>query len=122
MSFVWILCLAALLVIPAIMIYAGMIRKNQCSNLGHKFGYKTKNSMASQDAWDLAQKLCPTRYIVTGIILGVIAIAMMLPNTAAKSASLFVYSITIILFQLLVWGIIVITVENGVRNLLGIKE
>ena len=66
MSLSFILCAAALLVVPAIMIFCGLVRKNLCGKIGSKFGYKTELSMTSMDAWNYAQNACPVLYTAIG--------------------------------------------------------
>ena len=122
MFLIWLLCLAALLVVPAIMVYCGYIRQNLCSKIGAKFGYRSALSLSSAEAWAFAQKNSVKRYIVAGAITGVIAIALMLPTIGLHAAGLLSYSVTLLLFELLTWGFIIISVESGLRTLLGVKE
>lgn len=119
---IWLLCLAALLVIPAIMIYCGYIRQSICNNLGAKFGYRTALSLSTAEAWAYAQKSSVKHYIVAGAITGVVAAALMIPAIGLHTAGLFSYSATLLLFELLVWGFVIISVESGLRKLLGVKE
>lgn len=119
---IWLLCLAVLLVIPVIMIYCGYIRQNNCSKLGAKFGYRTALSLSTAEAWAYAQNTSVKRYIIAGAISGVVAAVLMLPAIGLHTVGLFAYSATLLLFELLVWGFIIISVESGLRKLLGIKE
>ena len=122
MSLIWLLCLAALLVVPAIMIYCGYIRQNICNNVGAKFGYNSALALSSANAWAYAQKSSVKRYIVSGAIIAAVAIALMIPAMDVHTMGLLSYSATLLLFELLVWGFVIISVESGLRTLLGVKE
>lgn len=122
MSLSWIIAFAALLIIPVSMVYAGFMRQKNCNKIGARLGFRTQNSMSSAEMWAFAQKLCPMRYMLTGLIMGVVAIVMMLPNMALETTALFPYAFTLLLLELCVWGIIVITVESALCSKLGVKE
>ena len=122
MSLSFILCAAALLVVPAIMIFCGLVRKNLCGKIGSKFGYKTELSMTSMDAWNYAQNACPVLYTAIGAGLLAGTALMMRYAVGASSVAVIVYSATLLLFQCFFWGVAVIVVESGLRNLLGIKS
>ena len=122
MSLTYILCLAALLSIPALLIYIGYIRQNHCGSVGAKLGYASALALSSPEAWTFAQKSSVKRYIVTGAITAVIAVLLMLPAISVHAVGTLVYTITLLLFEILVWGILVISVESGLRKLLGVKE
>ena len=122
MSIAWILCVAVLLVIPANMIVAGYYRQHSCSKMGAKFGYATKLALTSQGAWDYAQRACPRRYIIVGVILALIALLMMLMALGINAVSTCIFASVILLLELLVWGFVYLSVESGLRKLLGIKD
>ena len=122
MSVSFILCAAALLIIPAIMIFCGVVRRNLCGKIGSKFGYKTELSMTNMEAWNYAQKACPAIYTVIGVGLIVGTALMMRYAVGASSVAVVVYSATLMLFQFFFWGVAVIIVESGLRSLLGIKS
>lgn len=121
MSVTWLICLAILLVIPVVLVYAGYMRQNHCNNLGAKFGYTTRLSLTSPESWAHAQKACPVRYIVAGAALAVFAVLMMLGAQGVSSLSMCIFAGTILLVELMVWEFIVISVESGLRALLGVK-
>ena len=62
----WILCLFLLMIAPYLTVEAGLLRRKKCAALGAGRGYRTQLSMASQEAWDFAQRLCSKRYILGG--------------------------------------------------------
>lgn len=122
MSLTWILCLLLLMIIPSIMVYAGYMRQNHCTKLGAKYGYTTRLSLSSAEAWAFAQSLCPKRYMISGAVLGIVSILLMLLALDKNSLSVCIYSVVVALLQLLVWGIVLCTVESRLRKMLGIKE
>ena len=122
MSFEWILCTLLLMIIPAIMIYAGYVRQSRCAQVGAKYGYTTQLSLSSEKAWAYAQSACPKRYMVWGVVLAVVDLLLMLLPLGAEPLSIAIYAFTLLLLELLVWGVVVCTVESGLRKLLGIKE
>ena len=122
MSIAWILCFALLLVIPANMIVAGYYRQKFCSKIGSKFGYATKLALSSQTAWDYAQRACPKRYTIWGVLTAASALFMMLMALNLNAVSTCIYAAVVLLFELLIWSFVFISVESGLCKLLGIKE
>ena len=122
MSLEWILCVLLLMIVPAIMLYVGNIRKSGCAKVGAKYGYTTKLSLSSEKAWAYAQAASPKRYMVSGAVLAVAMVLLMLVALGAEAQSIFIYGFTLLLVELLVWGIVVCMVESGLRKLLGVKE
>ena len=122
MSLAWIICLLLLLVVPAIMVFLGQTRKNLGVNIGAKYGYGSQLALSSAAAWAHAQALCPKRYILWGAILAVSTALLMLVALNANALSVCIYAFTLLLYELLTWGIVLCTVESGLRKYLGIKE
>jgi len=122
MSVTWILCLAALLAIPVLMIYIGFTRQKLCSCVGAKLDYDSALAVSSPEAWAYAQKHSVKRYKIAGCVTGVIAILLILLALDVHAVGTLAYTATLLLYELLVWGFLVISVESGLRKLLGIKE
>ena len=122
MSMTFVMCVAMLLVIPAAMIFLGAVRKTLVGKKGGKFGYKTELSMLSQEAWDFAQKACVTRYIGGGAAIAVGSAWLMSLAMGAAPIAFVVYSLTVVLFQCLALAIVTISVEMGLRKLLGVTD
>lgn len=56
--------------IPVILILTGIIfGKYPVKNINSAFGYRTRRSMASQEAWDYANSRFAKIYLIAGIIL-----------------------------------------------------
>lgn len=122
MSLAFVLCMVSLLVIPAVMVFCGKVRQNLCGRIGDKFGYKSELSMVNMEAWNYAQNACPVRYMVTGVILAVAAMALLFMAIDAEPVAVVIYSMTLLLAQILTWGFVIISVESGLRKLLGVKN
>ena len=122
MSLAWLLCLLLLMAIPAIMLYAGHIRKGLGKTIGAKYGYSTHLSLSSAEAWAHAQAACTKPYMLWGAILAIVCALLMLVALGAEASSVCIYAFTLLLLELLVWGIVLCTVESSLRRLLGIKE
>lgn len=55
------------LLLPVLLILIGLVMgKNPCSQINKVFGYRSKRSMASQAAWDYAQRLFPSVWVKCG--------------------------------------------------------
>ena len=122
MSMSLVVCVAMLIVIPAVMVFFGAVRKNLAGKIGGKFGYKTELSMTSQEAWDFAQKACVTRYVVGGIAIAAGTAWLMSLAMGVAPVAFVVYSLTVVLFQCLALACVTMSVEMGLRKLLGVKD
>ena len=60
--------------------------------------------------------------MVCGAVLAVVTLLLMLVALGAQALSVFIYSFTLLLLELVVWGVAVCTVESSLRRHLGIKE
>ncbi|QNO14190.1 SdpI family protein [Alkalicella caledoniensis] len=61
------------LLIPVSMIIIGILfRTRPPKNINYIYGYRTKRSMKSKEAWDYAHKLCGAAYLLMGILILVI--------------------------------------------------
>ena len=118
----FVVCVAMLLVIPAGMVFLGAARKTLVGKKGGKFGYKTELSMFNQEAWDFAQKACVTRYMAGGVAIAAGSAWLMSLAMGAAPIAFVVYSLTVVLFQSLALAVVTISVETGLRSLLGIKD
>ena len=75
--FFWIIDL----LIPILMILIGfMFIKKPPKNINIWYGYRTKMSMKSQEAWDFAHKMCGRLWIKLGILILVIIVLSKLFN------------------------------------------
>lgn len=112
----WILCLFLLMVAPYLTIEAGVLRIKKCAQLGAGRGYRSPLSLASQEAWDYAQKLCSKRYILFGIVMGVAALLLIKAAPIETIASLYVFTAVIGLFELVAVIALIAWVETSLRK------
>lgn len=78
------------LLIPVLMIVIGIVyKKHAPKKINHLHGYRTKESMKSQEAWDFAQNHFSKIWLVTGLLLGVsVVISKLLSPIAPEYLSL----------------------------------
>ena len=112
----WILCLFLLMIAPYLTLEAGILRKKKCAALGAGRGYRTELSMASQEAWDYAQKLCSKRYIIGGLVMGVAALMLIKSAPTETIASLYVFTAVIALFEVVTVILLIASVETSLRK------
>ena len=76
----WFFMLASLLLIPAVMVGFGMVcKKNPPKSINGWYGYRTKRSMASQEAWDFAHQVCGRIWRRWGIAMLPVSVLLLLP-------------------------------------------
>lgn len=74
MSF-WITMSICNFIIPAIMLVISFLSKKKIpKKINGLCGYRTENSMKSQDTWDFAQKYCGKLWLKIAIVLIIISI------------------------------------------------
>ena len=112
----WILCLFLLMVAPYLTVEAGILRIKKCAALGAGRGYRSHLSMASQEAWDYAQKLCSKRYIIGGIVMGAAALLLIKSAPTETIASLYVFTAAIGLFEVVAVIALIASVETSLRK------
>ena len=112
----WILCLFLLMIAPYLTIEAGLLRIKKCATLGAGRGYRSALSLASQEAWDYAQKLCSKRYILAGVVMGVAALLLIKAAPVETVASLYVFTTVIALFEIVAVIALIASVETSLRK------
>ena len=66
----WLFMLLMALLIPAIMAAFGVVcQKDPPQNINSWYGYRTRRSMASQEAWDFAHRYFGRLWFILGLIL-----------------------------------------------------
>lgn len=112
----WILCLFLLMIAPYLTVEAGLLRRKKCAALGAGRGYRTQLSMASQEAWDFAQRLCSKRYILGGIVMGIAAPLLIKAAPVESVVSLYVFTVVIGLFEVVAVILLIASVETSLRK------
>ena len=112
----WILCLFLLMIAPYLTVEAGILRIKKCASLGAGSGYRTQLSMASQEAWDYAQKLCSKRYIIGGIAMAAAALLLIRLAPTDTLTNLYVFTAAIALFEVVTVIVLIASVETSLRK------
>ena len=112
----WILCLFLLMIAPYLTVEAGILRIKKCAALGAGRGYRTQLSMASQEAWDYAQKLCSKRYIIGGIAMAAAALLLIRLAPTDTLTNLYVFTGAIALFEVVTVIMLIASVETSLRK------
>lgn len=112
----WILCLFLLMIAPYLTVEAGILRIKKCASLGAGRGYRTHLSMASQEAWDYAQKLCSKRYIIGGIAMAAAALLLIRLAPTDTLTNLYVFTASIALFEVVTVIVLIASVETSLRK------
>lgn len=75
----WTYMLFVSSIIPVILISFGLyFRKNAPKNINYIFGYRTARSMKNKDTWLFAHNFCGKIWLIGGIIVLILSIAIML--------------------------------------------
>lgn len=110
--------LIVIIIIPLAVTFVGFILK-QCadSDADNTVGYRTRRSMASKEAWQLANKMCSQLWITGGIITAVFSVV--LPFTAFllwnDTVGLYV-STAILIIQIITLILSVVAVEKKLQS------
>lgn len=80
------------LLIPIIMVVFGLVLKFiPPSKINSFYGYRTKRSMKSQQAWDYAQRRIGVLWLYMGVILYIIIVLSMLFSATSKEHLSFIH-------------------------------
>ena len=104
------------LVLPVLLIYLGIVRMFKCKEMKAENGYFSKISLSSQQAWDVAQKLCAKRYTPLGIIMTTITVAVNILQNAQTQQGLLLLALMIVLAQAAVSIFIVASVGMSLQK------
>lgn len=98
----WYYLLVATLVIPASMIVLGLVFwKRPPKDINCIYGFRTKLSRSSQEAWDFSQKYAGRYWFIVGILTLLITIPAMVNSMELSRAELNGFAICVVLAQLL---------------------
>lgn len=75
----WWLMLACNIIVPVIMIIAGLLMWKCCpKQINGIIGYRTKRSMKNEDTWKFAHNFCGKLWLITGLIVLCASVAVMI--------------------------------------------
>ena len=80
MTVLWIVMTACALLVPAVMVLFGHIfLRHPPKTVNSVYGYRTRRSMASPEAWDFAHRTCGKVWLRWGMGMAVPSVLLMLP-------------------------------------------
>ncbi len=112
----WILCLFLVLIAPYLLIEASVLRTRKCAQLGAPRGYRSELARSSQTAWDYAQKLCSMRYMLSGIVMAIAALAILFALPIETISSLYSLRLVVVLFEVVTVLCLMASVESSLRK------
>lgn len=113
----WFLMFACNMCVPIIMILGGRMMFRHCpEEINSVFGYRTKRSMKSINAWKFANDYCGRLWQKIGLILIVptVAAQLLLLNKGKNAIS--IASLVIISVQTVILLITIIPTENALKK------
>lgn len=113
----WFLMFACNMCVPIIMILAGRMMFRHCpEEINSVFGYRTKRSMKSIDAWKFANDYCGRLWQKIGLIsiVPTVAAQLLLLNKGKNAIS--IASLVIISVQAVILLITIIPTENALKK------
>ena len=119
----WLYVLMGTLLIPLCMIIVGGIFwKKPPQNRNAVYGYRTKRSMASQEAWDFAHRYAGRLWLLLGVVTLVVTILAMLNSRGQEKEALHFFGITVVLAQLLPFIGTIPATEQALRREFELKQ
>lgn len=107
------------LLIPATMLVFGYLwKKKPPEKINYGYGYRTKRSMASKEAWNYAHKHCGATWVKLGWFTGVISVLLMivLPFITLETVVVSIVSLVIVFLQMIPLIAPLITTERALKR------
>lgn len=113
----WIACFLGVLVIPVVIIILGKIfRDNPPKEINGIKGYRTKRSMASQEAWDYANRLMGKIYFIVGICLLAVTVIVHCLFFKAQPIAIAIETFALVTVQSVAIALCSIPVEKSLKE------
>ena len=113
----WFFMLASLLLIPAVMVGFGMVcKKNPPKSINGWYGYRTKRSMASQEAWDFAHQVCGQLWRKAGLWMLPLSILAMVPALWLSVGGIGLWGTGVVALQTVVMIATIFPVERALKR------
>lgn len=113
----WLVCLLAVLIIPVLMVILGKIfRDNPPKEINNVKGYRTRRSMASQEAWDYANRLMGRIQFIVGLCLLLLSVIAHLFFIKASLSVISIETFVLVMFQTVVLVLSNIPVEKSLKE------
>ena len=86
---------------------------------GDQFGYRTRRSMASQEAWNFAHHACGKLWFRWGLVLLPVTVGLMLLVWGRDTGTVGLFGAVVMVVQLAVLLLSVAVVENALKRTFG---
>lgn len=116
-TIVWCVCLLGILIVPIVLLIMGKkFRDNPPKDINGTKGYRTRRSMASQEAWDFANKLMGKVYFIVGLCMIPISIVVHLLFVNSPILTLYKETVIAVLVQAILIIICSIPIEHALKE------
>ena len=114
--FFWAFMLVMALLVPGTMIFFGgeFLRRPGAINSG--YGYRTKRSMASQEAWDFAHQVCGQLWRKAGLWMLPLSILAMVPALWLSVGGIGLWGTGVVALQTVVMIATIFPVERALKR------
>ena len=116
----WFFILICDLVIPFAMCVGGFVMWKHCPKRINRFlGYRTERSMRNIEAWKFANENCGRRWVIVGLVTGVLSGLSHIPFLGKSDNTVGIASLVIIALELAVMLLSIIPTESALKQILG---
>lgn len=115
----WIFMLAMDFLLPLIMVVFGKLFQHCPEEINSVFGYRTRRSMASQEAWNFAHHACGKLWFRWGLVLLPVTVGLMLLVWGRDTGTVGLFGAVVMVVQLAVLLLSVAVVENALKRTFG---
>ena len=113
----WLFMLLMALLIPAIMVAFGVVcQKNPPQNINSWYGYRTRRSMASPEAWAFAHRACGRIWRRCGIVMLPISVLLMLPVLGRDVSVVGIWACVLVTVQCVLLIATIFPVERALKE------
>ena len=113
----WLFMLLMVLLIPVIMAAFGVVcQKNPPQSINSWYGYRTRRSMASQEAWDFAHCVCGRIWRRCGAVMLPVSVLLLLPVFGRDAAVVCIWACALVTVQCVVLIATIFPVERALKR------
>ena len=117
MTAVWAVMTACALLVPATMLhFGGIFLCRPPKTINSVYGYRTKRSMASPEAWKFAHETCGRLWLRWGGWMAVFSVLGMLPLLGREAETVAWWGLGLILLQCAALFLSMVPVERAIRR------
>ena len=117
MTGAWIAMTACALLVPAVMVLFGRVfLRRPPKSINSVYGYRTKRSMASPEAWKFAHETCGRLWLRWGMGTAVLSVLGMLSSLGWETEAMAWWGLGLILLQCVALFLSMIPVERELKK------